>query len=206
MDVFLQEITILPKVLGCFVYSGNLEIAGSKLPPVFQKQAAVTIGNLLSRTMQLATLASLDLSSLEISYRDSLLLIRPLDDGATLILICEPGVNKSLINMTIDMLADELNQSLTAVPPPKRTSIVEELAASDSTLQPILAGCSSALTEAIGPIASVILEDCLNDWKETEPATVERIPELVQLLSREIDDKQRRRDFVKTVGKHLSPA
>jgi hypothetical protein len=108
MDSLLQEITILPGVLGCFVFSSEQQIAGSKMPPIFRKNSIKTIGNLLTRTIQIGNMAQLDFKGIEIRYNESFLRINPLPKGALLIIICEPNANKSLISMTTGMLAEDI--------------------------------------------------------------------------------------------------
>ncbi len=79
MDSLLQEINMLPGVLGCFVYDGKQQIAGSKMPPIFKENTIRSIGNLLARTVQMGSMAQLSFTDIEIKYNESLLLANPID-------------------------------------------------------------------------------------------------------------------------------
>lgn len=116
MDPLLQEITMLPGVLGCFVYTGEQQIAGSKMPPIFKENTIKTIGSLLARTIQMGEVAQLEFSTIEFKFDESLLIIHPIPNAALLVVICEPGANKSLITMTMGMLATDIEASMTKQP------------------------------------------------------------------------------------------
>jgi len=77
MDSLLKEINMLPGVFGCFVYTGNQELAAAKLPPIFKENTIKTMGNLLTRTIKMGTMANLDMASIEFKFDVSLLIVKP---------------------------------------------------------------------------------------------------------------------------------
>ena len=211
MDSLLQEITILPGVLGCFVFNSKQQIAGSKMPPIFRENSIQTIGNLISRTVQIGSMAQLEFKGIEIKYNESLLLIIPLAQEALLIIICEPSVNKSLIAMTAGMLAQDLSaalanpiasqavrpQATTAAsntPPPQQNKPDE--AEIDADLAPALERVKDALAMAIGPIAAPVMKDTIEVWAKQGAPSLSTLPALAELLCTEINDDELEQEFM----------
>lgn len=216
MDSLLQEINMLPGVLGCFVYNGKRQVAGSKMPPIFKENPIKNIGNLLARTVQMGSMAQLYFTDIEIKYNESLLLANPLANGALLIIICEPSTNQSLVKMTTGMLAKDIETSMSrgstpaptnpqhpptgsyatpqqaskqAPPAPKEAEISEEMA-------PILEQVKDALALAIGPIAAPVMKDSIELWATEHEPSIANIPALAKILRKEINDADLEEDFM----------
>ncbi len=212
MDSLLQEITMLPGVLGCFVYTGEQQIAGSKMPPIFKENGIKTIGSLLSRTIQMGSMAQLDFSNIEIKFNESLLIIRPMSKGALLVIVCEPSANKSLITMTMGMLVGDIEASMAKgiiAPSAPQTPVTPQPAASpppsqpppkeaeiDANLAPILEQIKDALAMAIGPIAGPVMKDTIELWAQQGATSKENLPTLAKLLCTEIDDDELEEEFM----------
>lgn len=210
MDSLLQEITVLPGVLGSFVFTNKQKIAGSKMPPIFRENSIQTIGNLIARTIQIGNMAQLDFKGIEIKYNESLLLVTPLAQNALLVIICEPGANKSLITMTTGMLAQDISAALAnpmahqaaiRQPPsgatPQQTRKVEaDEAAIDAVLAPILEKVKDALAMAIGPIAAPVMKDSIEIWAKQAPPSIATLPALAELLCAEINDDGLEQEFM----------
>ncbi|AGF76645.1 hypothetical protein UWK_00057 [Desulfocapsa sulfexigens DSM 10523] len=209
MDSLLQEITVLPGVLGCFVLNSKQKIAGSKMPPIFKENSIQTIGNLIARTIQIGNMAQLEFKGIEIKYNESLLLVTPLAQNALLIIICEPGANKSLITMTTGMLAQDISEALAnpmahqaaiqqqksaTTPQPPKVAVDE--AEIDADLAPILEQVKDALAMAIGPIAAPVMKDTIEIWAKQDAPSITTLPALAELLCKEINDDDLEREFM----------
>ncbi|MBU1138187.1 MAG: hypothetical protein KKD01_19255 [Proteobacteria bacterium] len=218
MDSLLQEITMLPGVLGCFVYTGDQQIAGSKMPPIFKENSIKTIGSLLSRTVQMGHMAQLDFKGIEFKFNESLLIINLIAKGALLVIVCEPKVNKSLITMTMGMLITDIEASMakgimtpavtrqSAPPPPQPTppaatqAPVKE-AEIDATLAPILEQIKEALAMAIGPIAGPVMKDTIEIWAQQWATSRKNLPALAEMLCKEINDDELEKEFMEEFAK-----
>lgn len=213
MDSLLREITALPGVFGCFVFSGERHVIGSKMPPIFRKENINSIANLLARTVQIGHTAQLDFKEIELRYNESLLMIKPLKKEALLILICEPNANKSLIAMTSGILAGEIEiamaRSLKLHPSSHSASRpTETIQASqidkietDRVLAPVLEQIQEVLAMAIGPIAGPVMKDNVEIWTNQNAPSISTLPALTKLLCTEIDDKNLEQKFIAEVKK-----
>lgn len=204
MDSLLKEINMLPGVFGCFVYTGNQELAAAKLPPIFKENTIKTMGNLLTRTIKMGALANLDIETIEFKFDVSLIIIKPLEQGAILVMVCEPVVNKSLINMTTAMLINDIQASINRGPvqvqtqaatAPRQEQPKKHEAEIDAALAPILESIKDALAYAIGPIAGQVMLAAIETWAQQGPTSKQRLPDLTTLLCKEINDRELEKEF-----------
>ena len=211
MDSLLQEINMLPGVLGCFVYNNKQQIAGKKMPPIFKDNAISSIGNLLVRTIQMGNMAELNFTDIELKYNESMIMVSPLAGGALLIIICEPTTNKSLITMTTGMLAKDLEANLRGAPQAVQQPPVQATAPQQTTpqppqppveaeigaeLAPVLEQIKDALALAIGPIAAPVMKDSIETWAQQNEPSIANIPALAKILCEEINDDDLEKEFI----------
>ncbi len=208
MDSLLQEINMLPGVLGCFVYNSKQQIAGKKMPPIFKDKAIQSIGNLLARTVQMGSMAGLNFTDIELKYNESTIVVTPLAGGSLLAIVCEPTTNKSLVSMTTGMLSKDIEAALSGVPqavqpPPARAAQTQEPtpkqpaeAEIGAELAPVLEQIKDALAMAIGPIAAPVMKDSIDNWAQQNEPSIANIPALAELLCKEIDDDNLEDEFM----------
>lgn len=208
MDSLLQEINMLPGVLGCFVYNSNQQVAGKKMPPIFNDNAIQSIGNLLSRTVQMGSMANLNFTNIELQYNESSIIVNPLSGGASLVIICEPTINKSLVSMTTGMLAKDLVAALAGAPPQVPQSMPNNAqtpppqeAEIGAELAPVLEQIKDALALAIGPIAAPVMKDSIELWSQQNEPSITNIPSLAVILCTEINDEDLEDEFMAELKK-----
>jgi len=219
MNSLLNEINMIPGVFGCFIYSDQQKLVGAKLPPIFKENAVNTIGNLVTRTLKMGSMANLDITGMEFKFDVSFLIIKPLLNGAVLAMICEPGVNRSLLKMTLGMLLTDIQKALNNKPASKPTELPSppevqpqkndtpippqpvqpKKAQIDAALTPFLEKMSDALAYSIGPIAEQIMQDVIETWTQNGAASKQRLPDLATLLCKEINDKTLEKEFMNQV-------
>ena len=213
MDSLLKEINMLPGVFGCFVYTGNQELAAAKLPPIFKENTIKTMGNLLTRTIKMGSMANIDIDAIEFKFDVSLIIVKPLKQGAILVMVCEPAVNKSLINMTTAMLTNDIQATIDKGPVPQQAKKIPVQASTatrqeqperqeaeiDAALAPVLENIKDALAYAIGPIAGQIMLAAIETWAQQGPTSKQQLPGLTALLCREINDRELEKEFMSQI-------
>jgi hypothetical protein len=219
MDSLLKEINMLPGVFGCFVYTGNQELAAAKLPPIFKDNTIKTMGNLLTRTIKMGTMANMGIDAIEFKFDVSLIIVKPLENGAILVMVCEPAVNKSLVNMTTAMLLGDIQNAINKGPiqtqksqpqvaaaaVPRREQPKKQEAEIDAALAPILESIKDALAYAIGPIAGQVMLATIEAWAQQGPTSKHRLPDLAILLCKEINDKELEKEFMTQIEPLAKP-
>jgi len=208
MKELLQEIKLLPAVIGSTVHINGKKEVYSDLPRVFQAKSS-DIGRSMERIFKLKQ--ARDINCIEVKFDESVMLMRPIDPESSLITICESGVNFSLINMTSSMLVSELKNTVDTIrqgkaeaPAPKAAPAAKPAAAPKADiasimhsgpLAPTLEKMANALTLAIGPISDMVMKDTVKAWVAAGQAEAARVPELIEMLCKEIDDAELEREF-----------
>ncbi len=114
MNDLLQEIKMLKGVLGAFVYTDKFGLVACDMPPSasFTVASMDRVGQFVKRFYSNPTTLELGVMSYEIRNNESLMLLKKIDDHATLITICESAVSMPLVNMTTSMLIAELKSAV----------------------------------------------------------------------------------------------
>lgn len=170
-------------------------------------------------------MAQLDFSTIEFKFNESMLIINPIAKAALLVIICEPGANKSLIAMTMGMLISDIEASMaksivtpsatqaapappqpasspqSAPPPPQAPPKEAEI---DADLAPILEQIKEALAMAIGPIAGPVMKDTIELWAQQGAISKSTLPALAELLCKEINDDELEKEFMEELTKVIA--
>jgi hypothetical protein len=68
----------------------------------------------------------------------------------------------------------------------------------DDKTKLLLEEIKQALTEAVGPVAPMIVKDQVDVWAQNGEPVVSRMPELIDLCSQEIDDEKLATEFIES--------
>ena len=221
MDELLQEIKILPAVIGSMVHINGVNQIISDLPKVFRGKAE-QIGQSVERICKVNESCHIDLNSIEMKFDESLVMIKPIDKGSAIVTICDPGVNLPLVNMTTSMLVSEFRSSVNAIrkdpsalaggskdaaatkaPKPAAKKIDINAILHTGPMAKILHEVQGALALAIGPIGEVVMKESVEKWANSGDSNPARLGELVTILCEEIDDASLEEEFRNSIAKHL---
>ena len=219
MDALLNELKMMPGLIGSFVYTNKNGVVGSDLPRLFRLEALKKVGGLLSRTQQMTESVGMELTGFEIKYEESLMLIKGVDRGAILVVICEPNVSLPLVTMSASMLLPELKLAIAerekapavktqptiktpvATPEPAQKVDAESILKNGPLSGP-LSQMKMALAHAMGPMANLIIIESIELWIKNGPANQARLQELAKILAAEINNADQESAFMAEV-KHL---
>ncbi len=217
MEALLNELKLIPGVMGSFVHSNTKGVVGSNLPTLFRKEALKQVGALLGRILKLSETTGIDISNFEVKYDEALLLVKQIDKDACFIIVCETAVSLPLINMSTSMLIPELRTAVTnapvataEVPGTARKPAPAAVAADVDSEKLLTEGPLAAtlkemkinLARAIGPIANLVMTDSLESWCQQGAPGKNRLKDLVKLLAAEIGDRELEAKFYNDI-KHL---
>ncbi|MFA6499376.1 MAG: hypothetical protein WC256_06825 [Desulfurivibrionaceae bacterium] len=206
MDEILQEIKILPGVVGVFVSVDKPDIIFSYVPDGYDHETLKLMGGSLQRIIKMNASCQLSVNSVEMQFAEAKVLVKNFCDGALLVILCEPEANFTLINMTTNMLLGELalgvekvranpDAARQAVSAKKAGSIDFAQAQNEEPLQSAIPVFQDALARAIGPIASMLVKEIVGKWLQGGACAQERFPELVDLFCQEIGDAALENEF-----------
>ncbi len=225
MEALLKEISTLSGVVGAFIYSRKYGIISRSLLSIFKDQNLIKLGNQLQRAFVISEKSKLGLDFFEISYEGARLLCKPFGRNAGLFLICEPDVNMALLNMSINVISDDLAEKIAAVKTqPKAASASEEKVKStdpgtrtqetqkpdkpsvkpkqlmqSNEMGPVLHEIQDAFIDVIGPMGKIIMKRWMKVWIKQGQADMPGIPALIQMLSEQLDDAQGKAKFMENL-------
>ncbi len=199
MRKLLQEISVIPGVTGSCIFDKKEGPLCKLLQQEFGKEDLETIGIHLVRLIQMGEMAGLSIRTSHFRFDRYTLIGIPLDQETILVTICDAQANCSLVSTTATMLARDMRSDL------EQGQLIEPVAEAteeDETLLRLLYDeVEQALAAAMGPVASLVMGDCLDRWRQDGPAIPNRISELIALLTKEIDNPELAQAFTERVEK-----
>ncbi|NTV12954.1 MAG: hypothetical protein HGA96_03305 [Desulfobulbaceae bacterium] len=231
MQELLKEIKSVPSVMGSYVHITGVREVNSDLPKIFLGKLK-EIGEIFDRVIKVNLATNMQTSTIEFKYDEAIIFLRPIDQDSCLITFCDGNVNKKMLNMTTGMLTNELKQTvakarkeaaskplhpLPSSPPPDAHTIAAPPVPTAATVKSIdvnkiihagpmariFQDFQDALAMAIGPISEMVIKDAIEIWARAGECSQERLPELVELLIREIDDVSLEAEFKLAIKNHL---
>ncbi len=202
MRKLLQEISVIPGVTGSCIFDKKEGPLCKDLHPDLSEDLLQTVGIHLVRLIQMGKMSGLSVKSVHFSFDKYAVVGMPLETGAVLLTICEAHANCSLVATTAAMLVADMREELErGVHSPETGKSVEQLAevvldeSVDADLQPMYDKIEQALAGAIGPVAGMIIQDYIQNWKASGPEVPARLSELATMLTKEIGDPALEQEF-----------
>ncbi len=193
MKTVLQELAVLPGVIGSCIVVNNVDILAPSLPDFFDDTMARDASNNIKRMMQMAAVKGLTPKTMSIRYDRFTILTIPVNSNSVLLVLCETGSNTALVTTTATMLGPELDRTLGSGPQTEQSAPVAEALPKQpkeitEETSKALAQLKEALFATVGPVADMVYEDCRQRWSEKGEEDIARIFELLACISQEIDN------------------
>jgi hypothetical protein len=221
MEELLQEVKILPNVIGTFVYTEKNDTIFPDLPKLFMGKDLSQIGRSLTKVFKLNAKTNQAANTLEMLYNESLILVKQIDTDSCLVVICEPSVNLPLVTMTTSMLVSDLKSAIAnalKAPPIKKTAPpIKEAAPSapkapepkaaskqnvdidqlinEGPLSETFKQFQNALARAIGPIGKMVMKEVVEQWAKEGECSAARFKDLTDMLCEEIGNTNLEKEF-----------
>jgi len=206
----LDDLRSIPGVTGACLHHSSEGVRFNNLPALFKPERLAEIGALLLKIGAAGRLSFPDLSEFALCYEESLLLCRPLSAQECLIVVCDPGINMSLLTMSLNQSLDDLATRPTspvtpvevAAPAPAPAAPLENLRESGPLAKPLQI-MATQLAKILGPMAFIVFDETLAIWQASQPPTLAGLNKLLDSLCREIGDAEKSRQYRELVRKQL---
>lgn len=203
MRRLLKEISVIPGVTASCIYDKHEGVLCNELSTDLPKNLTGQVGIHFVRLVQMGGMNRLQIKAAHFRFDRYSVVGLPLERGAVLLAVCDSQANCSLVTTTAAMLVEDMRDELEKPSSPHENRTGDprpasgDLAASGigDELRPLLREIEETLATAIGPVALLVLADYLNRWRENGPAAPARLPELIEMLVNEIEDKGLAREF-----------
>ncbi len=190
MKQAIDELKAIPGVVGACLFSTQSGLQQSNLPGIFKPEKLTEVGKQLSKLLTAGRMSFSDINDLALHYDESVVIARELRKGLTVFAICDPSFNHNLLTMSLNLLQEELRdqpESLQASGPAVAASGPAPVGAE---LEPVVTELKELLAKILGPMAGIIFEEIQQEWAQ-QGATAARLPELIEMLNKEIGDPEK---------------
>lgn len=115
MKDVMDEITILPGVLGACLFNKKYGQLCPGLPSSFARDTVESIFNRVTRLFDMGDIVEMDFQTLTLWYDAFVLMATFVEKETFLLTICQSRANLSLVSTTISMMSRELKKELSMV-------------------------------------------------------------------------------------------
>ena len=194
MRKLLQEIAVIPGVTGSCIFDKKEGPLCNDLHQNFSEENVEAVGTHLVRLLHMGSMAGLAISSSHFRFDRYTVIGIPLKSDSILMTICDAQANCSLVATTAAMLASDMRDDLQRNLSHTTSTETDQNGAGETEdeviIQARLDEVEQALAGAIGPVATVIMQDYLARWQQAGPRSTARIPELTEMLMQEISNPE----------------
>lgn len=192
----IDELKVIPGVMGACIVNSQTGVQVSNLPALFRVERLVLVGKHLLKIYAAGRMSFDDLTDITLNYDESVVVARELEKNLLIFAICDPTFNQNLLTMSLNLLHEEFKlgnfteveaETVTTVAAPAPPSPAVELKIS----QELLTEMKGALGKILGPMAGFIFDEVMDNWMEQGIPDSSRIEELIDQLNQEIDDQDK---------------
>ncbi|WP_020674931.1 hypothetical protein [Geopsychrobacter electrodiphilus] len=193
MKQAIDELKAIPGVVGACLFGAQEGLLQSNLPGIFKPEKLSAVGKQLTKLLVAGRMSFSDLNDLSLHYDESAVIARELRKGLTIFVICDPSFNHNLLTMSLNLLQEEMNEQggggtlLEATVPADDAGGAAQVG---PDLDPLLDEIKGLLSKVLGPMASIIFDEILQEWS-LKGATVDRLGALMEMLHQEIGDPEK---------------
>jgi len=212
MRKLLDEISVIPGVSGSCIFDKTDGTLCSDFDTDLPRDLTRNVGIHFVRLMQMGTMNKLNIKSAHFRFDRYSVVGMPLHTGAILLTICDSQANCSLVATTAAMLVEDMRDELEKPAASGQAGAPQEAVRDsegtgpaggvDKVGQRHFEEIENALTATIGPVAGMIMSDCINRWKQSGPPSLSRLLELTIMHVGEVSGAGLAKEFKDRV-KHL---
>ncbi|NIS82055.1 MAG: hypothetical protein GTO14_18030 [Anaerolineales bacterium] len=112
METILTEIDDVIGVRGSFVVGADGEVAATTMSAVYESRELNSAGRALQRTIEgLQIESDQTVIEMNLQYSGGRLVVKSVDKGC-LVILCEPDINVSLLNLTANVAVRKISEQL----------------------------------------------------------------------------------------------
>jgi predicted regulator of Ras-like GTPase activity (Roadblock/LC7/MglB family) len=131
----LQQINLLPEVIGSMLVDSIGENIAHEMPPLFDSDTLVEICSLISENTEVLKIVTDEVVMLDFRYQSGRVVIRSIN-GGYLLLLCSAAVNMPFLNISINVAAKRLEKLLTQPRQCSKSHAVLQIAESQPQAKP----------------------------------------------------------------------
>ena len=112
MTYLINELKVIPGVLGACLFHSDEGVKVANLPSVFKKDRLELIGSHLNK-MYAAGMTTFDaIDGLCLHFDESIIVARPLAPDTLCFIVCDPAYNLNVLAMSLDLMQEEVGHRM----------------------------------------------------------------------------------------------
>ena len=192
----IDELKVVPGVVGACIVSAEKGLLATNLPAIFKPERLAVVGQHLLKLSHSGQSCFPDLTDMTLNYDESVVVARELVDGTVLFAICDPSFNYNLLTMSFNLLQEEFKEGNHSQEPAAGSAATEEPTVPSggdisAALQDLLDEMKGLLGKILGPMAGFVFDDVVETWQGQGAADFSRIEDLIGSINQEIDDPEK---------------
>ncbi len=192
----IDELKVIPGVMGACICHPHEGVQASNLPAIFKVERLETIGRQLIKMISAGRMSLDGLSDLILRFEESMVVARELKGGGVVFALCDGSCHRQILQMPLSLVADGYAGVVASLDKasPAASPIMEPgpaaTAETNVSVDELIEGLQGVLAPLVGPMAGMIVEDSAETW-ESDGRSVTRINALVDLICQEIGDDEK---------------
>ena len=193
----IDELTVIPGVVGACIVNSQEGLKVTNLPAIFKPERLTLVGKHLLKLYAAGRMSFDDLTDIVLNYDESVVVARELEKNTLIFAICDPTYNQNLLAMSFNLLQEEFklgNFSTVPIPEKKESTVAPSQPPQVETsgaLQDLLTEMKDLLGKILGPMAEFIFDEVAEKWMDQGPSGFARIEELIEQINQEIADENK---------------
>jgi hypothetical protein len=191
----IDELKVIPGVMGACIVSSLEGLKVTNLPSIFKPERLSVVGRHLLKLYSAGRLSFDDLTDITLNFDESVVVARELEKGTLIFAICDPTFNQNLLTMSFNLLHEEyklgnFSEATVRAAATSEFKVAEPPLSAEQkisgSLQDLFAEMQEALGKILGPMAGIIFDEVIEQWLELGPPDSSRLEELIELINQEI--------------------
>ncbi len=204
MIQLIDELKVIPGVIGACIVNSQDGIKVTNLPTIFKPERLLVVGKHLLKLYSAGRASFSDLTDITLNYDESVVVARELERNTLVFVICDPTFNHNLMTMSLNLLQEEykLGTFATAETPAVASTQPSQVDMSGK-MQDLLEEMKGALGKILGPMAGFVFDEVAEEWEEQGAPNFSRIEVLIDLLNQEISEQDKMDSYRQLVSPML---
>lgn len=186
-------IASLPEVDGGFLYDTTRGIYSNQTSGTIDDSSLLQVSTKLSKIVSMLAVHFHDTGGIRVTFKDLILYGMMFKENNWLFLLHHPSLSPGMVKMTVQMALNIQVEEEPQPPPASEVaneSLLDVLLNDESELKEPLVTIQNELATHIGPVAELVFKDAIDEWSALSPPSLETLPELLDILDKEIDDEE----------------
>lgn len=196
----IDELKVIPGVIGACIYSSQGGLQVTNLPAIFKPERLAVIGKQLTKLYSAGNMSFDDLANLVLHYDESVIVARELEKSTLVFVVCDPSFNHNLLTMSLNLLEEEYRLGGYTAPAAPAAPAAAPQGEQNARLDDLLDEMKAALAKVLGPMAEFVFDEAVESWSDQGGASLARIDALLDLLGEEIGDQEKADTFRENIS------